>query len=387
MKKLELTKEDFCQASKRLGCSVASLKAVWKVESKGTGFYADGFPTILFERHKFWKNADRGKRAEWFRLYPTICNPNATPRGHYGTKSDQRQKFSFAFSLDPEAAMMACSWGAFQELGENYDDYKFKTVGEFVDTMKSGADGQLEIFIRSIIRRGLTDELQRRDWAGFARNYNGPAYRKFDYDGQMKRAYDLYATERIDCSALPPETNVFPGLREDEIVFHAPEFIEVPQEPAGSPPSNPAVSPATEPVETGAQPATPIETVPDQSGATPVGDNPETPPRAWLNVEDWKPWVFSKMKSLWATFTGVNATQMGANFYQAINSPDSWWIYVAIAAVILVFSLIVCAIISVILLAIWYFNRSEIKDYIVLAKKSVIDPASVNLGLTFEKIK
>jgi hypothetical protein len=209
----KLTDADYCRAAKKLNCSVASVKAVREVESRGAGFFKDGFPVILFERHKFWKNADRTKRQQWFADHAAICNPAATPRGGYGNFADQREKFNLAFSLDPDAAMMACSWGMFQELGENYDDYGFRTVGEFVDMMKSGEAGQLEIFIRSILKRGLADELRRhtlQDWHSFARNYNGPAYQKFDYHNKLNNAFIKWSKEKIDC-------NLFKNLKDSEI--------------------------------------------------------------------------------------------------------------------------------------------------------------------------
>lgn len=179
---------------------VAAIKAVHFVESKGAAFFADGFPSILFERHKFWKHADKSKRAEWRERFPSICNPKATPRDGYGTHHEQRIKFNQAFELDKNAAMMACSWGAFQELGENFEDLGFETVGAFVDKMKESEMAQLEIFVRSIKHRGLADELRRRDWAGFARNYNGAGYRKFNYDGQIEDAYTKFSKIKYSLS-------------------------------------------------------------------------------------------------------------------------------------------------------------------------------------------
>jgi|GEM_PF-3019926 len=201
--KRHLTELDYLRAAQRLNLPEPEcLMAVAETESKGEGFYPDGFPTILFERHKFYKNADPSRRAEWFREFPDICNPNRTKRGGYGSKNAQRDKFNRAFALDPNAAMMACSWGAFQELGENYDDYKFKSVGEFVDMMKSGIDGQLEIFTRSLKKRGLIDEMRRHDWAGIARIYNGPAYKEFNYDTQMAHSFAMFKARKIDWAAL-----------------------------------------------------------------------------------------------------------------------------------------------------------------------------------------
>lgn len=200
MNKSKLSTNDFIKAAADLRIEVAAIKAVHFVESKGAAFFPDGFPTILFERHKFWKHADKSKRAEWREQFPSICNPKATERGGYGTHHEQRIKFNHAFELDKDAAMMSCSWGAFQELGENFEDLGFETVGAFVDKMKQSEAAQMGIFVASIKHRGLADELRRRDWAGFARNYNGAGYRKFNYDGQIEDAYTKFSKIKYSLS-------------------------------------------------------------------------------------------------------------------------------------------------------------------------------------------
>lgn len=37
------------------------------------------------------------------------------------------------------------------------------------------------------------NELQRKDWAGFARGYNGPGYAKNRYDIKLANAYKKYS--------------------------------------------------------------------------------------------------------------------------------------------------------------------------------------------------
>ncbi len=189
-KKLTLDNSDFYQAAKQLKVEPAAIKAVALVESAGSGFYDDGFPMILFERHKFYKNAPVKKRDEWMEQYPEICNSTVTPKGGYGDKLAQRIKFNMAFGLDKNAAMKACSWGMFQEMGENFANYDFANVGKFVDVMKSGAPGHLDIFVRSIKYRKLATKMKNHDWAGFAENYNGPNYKKFKYDEKIAAAYE-----------------------------------------------------------------------------------------------------------------------------------------------------------------------------------------------------
>ncbi|MEE8298899.1 MAG: N-acetylmuramidase domain-containing protein [Thermodesulfobacteriota bacterium] len=36
--------------------------------------------------------------------------------------------------------------------------------------------------------------LKKRDWANFARRYNGPGYKKNKYDEKLERAYNKYKT-------------------------------------------------------------------------------------------------------------------------------------------------------------------------------------------------
>ena len=191
----------FKRLSSELKCEPEALQAVSKVEAPRGPFYPDGFPSILFERHVFYKHAPRDKRDQWFKDHPTLCNPSPTPKGGYGKVDAQPAKFQAASKLDADAAMMACSWGAFQELGANYDDYGYENVSDFVADMKT-LDGQLSIFVKSIKKRGLQDELRNHDWAGFARNYNGAGYRKFGYNDAIATAYDSFIAKNIDWDSV-----------------------------------------------------------------------------------------------------------------------------------------------------------------------------------------
>lgn len=194
MSKPTLTNSDYCRAAKRLQCEVAAIKAVASVESAGNGFYPDGFPVILFERHLFKKHTNGRYNAN----YPEISGP----AGNYGAAgANQRRKFNIAFALDPDAAMKSCSWGKFQILGENHKVCGYATVGEFVDAMKIGEGEQLDAFVSFVIANNLTRHLRNLNWAGFAKGYNGAGYRKNRYDDKMAAAYKRFAKENIDCSS------------------------------------------------------------------------------------------------------------------------------------------------------------------------------------------
>lgn len=197
----KLTEKDYQKAAERLGVEPAIIRAFAEVESKGAGFSGDK-PTILYERHIFYRSAPVKKRDGWMNTHPHLCHKRPFPKGGYGKLSQQYKKLDEACALNWEAAHMACSWGTFQELGANYADYGFKDVHEFVEMMSSGVDGQLEIFVRSIEKRGLVKWMKKPSLANcakIARNYNGPNFAKFGYDRKIWEAY-------LKHSKLQPKT-------------------------------------------------------------------------------------------------------------------------------------------------------------------------------------
>lgn len=192
--KAALTDADYIRAAKALGCDPAMVKAVAEVESAGSGF-TDGNPTILYERHVFYRNAPKAKRAQWAAEHPDLCNPKPYPKGGYGPKAKQYEKLRRAAEMDLETALKACSWGAFQELGENHAGLGFPNVQDFVREMRAGIDRHLDIFVRSIKWRGLQEAMQTPSLAScrkIARKYNGPAYEKFDYHNKIWTRFQKY---------------------------------------------------------------------------------------------------------------------------------------------------------------------------------------------------
>lgn len=182
MAKPKLTLQDFERASRKLRCSVPAIRAVADVESAGDGFYADGFPKILFERHLF----RRFTQGRYNQSHPHLSGA----QGGYGKAGqNQRNKFNEAFALNPTAAMKSCSWGKFQILGSNHKICGFDTVDEFVDAMKESEGRQLDAFVGFVQTNNLDDALRNLDWAAFAKGYNGPAYKKNKYDTKMANAY------------------------------------------------------------------------------------------------------------------------------------------------------------------------------------------------------
>lgn len=180
-----LSDEDYERAAKKIGCTVAAVRAVAQVESRG-GYFSDGRPKILFERHKFHKFTG-GKFSQ---AHSDISWPGA---GGYKGGTAEYDRLARAIKLDRTAALKSASWGAFQIMGFNHAMVGYDDVESFVAGMVESSGKQLDAFIAFIKASRLDDELIRLDWAGFARGYNGADYKRNRYDEKMAAAYALFA--------------------------------------------------------------------------------------------------------------------------------------------------------------------------------------------------
>ena len=172
-------------AAGKIGCQVAVVRAVIDVESRG-GFLPDNRPKILFERHYF----SRLTAHKYDAGNPDISNQQ--PGGYKGGAAEY-DRLARAIALDRDAALRSASWGAFQIMGDNCKTCGFTGVEDFVAAMVSGEPAQLDAFVQFVRKAGLDDEMIRRDWAGFARGYNGPAYAINKYDTKLAAAYAIHS--------------------------------------------------------------------------------------------------------------------------------------------------------------------------------------------------
>lgn len=181
-----LRDRDYEKAARDLGCDVAAVRAVAQVESAGGGFLADGRPKILFERHIFHART-AGRHGP---SHPDVSCPQ---RGGYLGGVREYDRLHEALALDRKAALESASWGKFQVMGFNFASAGHSNVEAFIKAMVSGEPAQLAGFVAFIKAKRLDDELVRRDWAGFARGYNGSDYARNAYDRKMADAYALFA--------------------------------------------------------------------------------------------------------------------------------------------------------------------------------------------------
>jgi hypothetical protein len=156
-------------AAQRMGCEPAAVRAVLKVESKGTGFGADNRPLILYEPHIF----SRLTNHVYDQSHPKISYLNWKTLPYPGTQAERYQQLAEAYALDPENAVASASWGLFQIMGMNYAACGFPSAKAFVADISQSEARMLAAFEAFVRSNNLLDELQRKDWAGFARGYNG----------------------------------------------------------------------------------------------------------------------------------------------------------------------------------------------------------------------
>lgn len=190
-----LSEEDFILLGKLLDVEAAALKAVQEVETGGRGgFFAPGKPAILFEGHIFWSQLKKRGidpysvvKGNEDILYPKW------EKGHYKGGLAEYDRLEKARAIHREAADASTSWGMFQVMGFNYASCGEKSVASFVEAMSEGELRQLILTGRFIRKAGMLPALQSKNWAEFAKRYNGPSYAENRYDIKLEEAYRKYS--------------------------------------------------------------------------------------------------------------------------------------------------------------------------------------------------
>ena len=183
------------RAAQTLDVKVAAIRAVLAVETNGEGFLQDGRPKILFERHWFRRLTNNRFNAP----HPDLSSitPGGYSRGPTAEERMRREwdRLTRATSLDESAAIQAASWGLPQILGVNYRTAGCRTVQEFRERMSESEGAQLDLMVNFLISKGLRRFLVARDWRGFARRYNGPAFAKNRYDEKLATSYRYFLSK------------------------------------------------------------------------------------------------------------------------------------------------------------------------------------------------
>jgi hypothetical protein len=188
---MALTFSDIRKAAESIGVEPCAVKAVVDVESDGNGFLMDGRPKVLFEGHVFWRELEKrgADPAPLAKRYPGILYPKWT-KAHYRNGAGEWDRLNAAIDIHTDAALCSASWGMFQIMGFNHKACGFDSVQDFAAAQKESEGRQLESFCAFMRSQGLALFLLGKDWAGFARRYNGKDYAKNQYDVKLRKAYE-----------------------------------------------------------------------------------------------------------------------------------------------------------------------------------------------------
>ncbi len=185
----QLSQLDYMDVAQFLNCEVAAIKAVASVEAgKGGGFLVNGKPKILFESRWF----NRLTKGKYLNSHPHLAT--VTWINNYSGGTQEYSRLEQASSLNLRAALKSTSWGMFQVLGANHSIVGWLDLLDFVEDMFKSERKHLDSFVGFIEHNSLEDELRNKDWASFARVYNGPGYKKNKYDEKMAQSYEFYKT-------------------------------------------------------------------------------------------------------------------------------------------------------------------------------------------------
>ncbi|MGS1027681.1 N-acetylmuramidase domain-containing protein [Burkholderia glumae] len=190
-----LTEPDIVRAADKLGVSPACVRAVNEVESRGSGFLADGRPVILFERHVMYRqlvdSIGADDAARYAAQFPNVVNQK--PGGYQGGSAEY-VRLDTAARIHAASAYESASWGAFQVMGYHWKRLGYASIDEFVARMETSEGDQLDGFVRFVAAdSSLLSALKNRKWATFAKGYNGPDYARNLYDAKLAQAYERYA--------------------------------------------------------------------------------------------------------------------------------------------------------------------------------------------------
>ena len=179
-----LTDIDLPRLGAEIGVGEDEIHAFLEVEALGRGFDNQNRPKMLFEPHIFYRklSGDQRNRAVGQGLAYQKWGTRKYPKDSY-------PRLIKAMKINPRAALESASWGLGQVMGFNALAAGFSSAKEMVVAFMQSEARQLEGAISFIKTNHLDDDLRRHDWDGFAKGYNGSAYKKHGYQIKLAKAF------------------------------------------------------------------------------------------------------------------------------------------------------------------------------------------------------
>jgi len=191
--------------SARIGIDQAVAVAVIAVESGGSGMGPDGRMVIRFENHLFWSFWGKANPAAYNQHF--VFDQHTTWKGHqyrpqpngpwlmvHQNQNSEWAAFNLASTLAAAAAKESISMGLTQILGSNCRAIGYASPDAMFAAFAADEKFQLLGFFNFVKNdQRQIAALQNRDYAGFARIYNGPGQPDF-YGGLIKGVVDGFGT-------------------------------------------------------------------------------------------------------------------------------------------------------------------------------------------------
>lgn len=193
-----LTESDYKEVAKKLKVDVAAIKAVVEVEAGPAheGFWTKGKPIINFDLSVYKKRAaKRNVLAKAQKSHPEIFQKSNTRK--YGSVQAARQaRLDAAMSVDSVSAIEGTFWGMFQIGGFNYKLCNTDSPQDFLRKMSRSERDQLDLFANLLINTGMVEPLRKKNWAAFAKRYNGPSYASRGYHTKLAKSYAKHSSKK-----------------------------------------------------------------------------------------------------------------------------------------------------------------------------------------------
>lgn len=193
---------EITRTAEEFGIDPAGLLAIAEVESNGVAFarfLGRREPLIRFEAHYFDRRLSGDKRAA--ARVKGLAAPMAETIPNPKEQAARWSMLEKAAAIDAKAAYESTSWGLGQVMGAHWAWLGYASVHALVGEARSGAASQARLMARYVDKAGLREALNRRDWAAFARAYNGPGYKQNAYDRKIAAAHARYTKGGRDGAA------------------------------------------------------------------------------------------------------------------------------------------------------------------------------------------
>lgn len=196
---LRLTEDDYKEVAEMLGVEPAAVKAVVEIEAGPShqGFSEPGMPLINFDFSMFNQFARRNgvNLSKYRKSHPLVFSAPSARK--YGSRQQaQHARLKAARTIDERTAIEGTFWGMFQIGGFNWRKCGATDINDFVERMSRSERDQLELFAQFLKSTQLDKQLKAKNWAAFARGYNGPSYARRGYHTRMARAYAKYSKSK-----------------------------------------------------------------------------------------------------------------------------------------------------------------------------------------------